>query len=272
MNYIQLDFELTNQDRADQLIALLSEQGFEGFEEEKNHLKAFIAESNFNENEIKLLTGLFNDLVYVKSTVKNINWNEQWENSFEPIRIGSFVAVRASFHPPVTDVQHEMIITPKMSFGTGHHATTYLMLQQMQHINFCGKSVFDFGTGTGVLAILAQKLGAAKVIAIDNDEWSINNAKENIDNNPPVDIQIYQSDCIKETEQFDIILANINLNVIVDHMPSITSIAKNGAVILLSGFFKSDENTILSVMQKYQLIHKNTVERNEWICIAGEKK
>jgi ribosomal protein L11 methyltransferase len=270
MNYIQFDFEIQNQEQLDQLVALLNEQNFEGFEEEENFLKAFIPENNFNEKEFEYLTSLFTDLVYTQSVVKNINWNEQWESSFEPVQVDGFVAIRANFHPPIASVAHEIIITPKMSFGTGHHATTYLMLQQMQHIDFKGKSVFDFGTGTGVLAILAEKLGATKIVAIDNDEWSISNAKENIENNNCTAIKIYQANAIEEITQFDIVLANINLNVIVNNIQAIAAIAKKGATILLSGFLKSDEEIMKATLQQ-QFIYVNTLQKNEWVCMVCKK-
>lgn len=271
MNYIQFDFETKNQQELDELIALLNEQGFEGFEENENFLKAFVPENNFNKNEFIKLTDQYKGLVYTQSLVKNINWNAQWESSFEPVQVDGFVAIRANFHTPIPNVAHEIIITPKMSFGTGHHATTYLMLQQMQYIDCKGKSVFDFGTGTGVLAILAEKLGATAITAVDNDEWSIDNAKENIKNNHCTAINIYQADTITEQAPFDIILANINLNVIVDNLHSLAAIAKPGTIILLSGFFKADEKILVTAIQKQQLVYKKTIQKNDWICIICTK-
>ncbi len=122
-------------------------------------------------------------LSFSKTIIEETNWNQVWESNFDPVIVDDFVAVRAHFHEPIKNVQHEIVITPKMSFGTGHHATTYMMMQQMRELDFAGKNVFDFGTGTGVLAILAEKLGAQKVIAIDNDDWSIENADENVKRN-----------------------------------------------------------------------------------------
>ena len=159
MNYLAFEFTISEPEQSEQLIALLSEQGFEGFEESDNLLKAFIPENIFNENTFNAITGLFSSIIYTRSIVENINWNKQWEQSFEPVVVDDFVAIRAHFHQPIAAVKHEIIITPKMSFGTGHHGTTYIMMQHMQAIDFVGKSVLDFGTGTGVLAILAEKLG-----------------------------------------------------------------------------------------------------------------
>src|SRR5205085_7037613 len=139
---------------------------------------------------------------------------EEWEKNFERVIIDDFVAIRAPFHKPIQKVTHEIVITPKMSFGTGHHATTFMMIQQMQDVDFKNKKVLDFGTGTGILAILAEKLGATKITAIDNDEWSISNANENIKTNNCRNIQLLLSDSPMLSQKFDVILANINKSVI----------------------------------------------------------
>src|SRR5205809_7074705 len=138
------------------------------------------------------------------------NWNSIWEENFQPVIIQNAVAIRAHFHQPITTVQHEIIITPKMSFGTGHHATTYLMLEQMTSIDFAGKSVLDYGTGTGVLSIYAEKLGAAAITAIDNDEWSINNAAENIQQNNCKKINLALGNKPPAKHIYQVELANIN--------------------------------------------------------------
>ena len=127
---------------------------------------------------------------FSETTIEETNWNQVWESSFEPVVVDDFVAVRADFHEPIKGIKHEIVITPKMSFGTGHHATTYMMLEQMGKLDFKDKRVLDFGTGTGVLAILAEKMGAKKIIAIDNDEWSIENANENIKRNNCVAVEL----------------------------------------------------------------------------------
>jgi ribosomal protein L11 methyltransferase len=156
--------------------------------------------------------------------------------------VNDFVGIRATFHPPLEKIQHEIIITPKMSFGTGHHATTFMMIQQMKEIDFKGKTVLDFGTGTGVLAILAAKLGAANVYAIDYDEWSITNTIENIQQNGSSNIRVAQLATLPAGEKFDIILANINLNVILDNLKSIVLSSISNTYVLLSGFLLQDED------------------------------
>src|SRR5918995_4444294 len=201
-NYIQIKFQNISQEQSDILIAQLTEIGFEGFEEEESRLKAFIASTNFDE---KLLQNISTpqQLVFSKTIIEQTNWNRVWESNFDPVIVDDFVAVRAEFHEPIKDVEFEIVITPKMSFGTGHHATTYMMMQQMREIDFANKTVFDFGTGTGVLAILAEKLGAKTVLAIDNDTWSIENAYENIKRNNCTAIELKLADTAAMKGKFD---------------------------------------------------------------------
>ena len=272
MNYLQFDFEVTAGEKTDALIAVLGSFNFEGFEETDFCLKAFIAEDKLDAESITKITALFPDILYKKYTIENINWNQQWEENFHPVIVRDFVAIRAHFHPPITDVQHEIIITPKMSFGTGHHATTHMMIELMQAVNFEDKTVLDFGTGTGVLAILAEKMGAAKVLAVDNDEWSIENSKENFGQNNCTAIKIVFENSIKTAQKFDVILANINLNIILSNLNTIAAAATENAIILLSGFLKQDEEFIKSALKSNRLQYENTLQRGEWIAITAEKK
>ncbi len=166
-SYIQIKIENISSTESEILIAQLSEIGFDGFEEGENFLLGYIADDKLNEDQLKKIISS-HQLTYSKNLIEQKNWNEEWEKNFEPIIVNDFVAIRAHFHQPVKNVEHEIIITPKMSFGTGHHATTYMMMQQMPSIDFKNKNVFDFGTGTGILAILAEKLGAAKITVVDS--------------------------------------------------------------------------------------------------------
>ncbi len=269
-NTIQIKIETVSAEQKEILIAELSEINFNAFEENDNSLSAFIKEENFNEEELnKILSE--QKLFYKKILIEETNWNAKWESEFEPIIIKNFVAVRAAFHQPIKNVEHEIIITPKMSFGTGHHATTYLMLQQMQHINFAGKTVLDFGTGTGILAIMAKKLGAKNVTAIDNDEWSINNAKENFAANDCADIILMQKDDLINLQKFDIILANINLNVITNNLSGLNNISHSSSILLLSGFLVTDEQILLKNFIAQGFKHSTTVQRNEWISVLLKK-
>jgi ribosomal protein L11 methyltransferase len=217
MRYIELKIEVTDSRQKEMLVAQLSVVGANGFEEEKNLLKAFIAPENYNEWEAKQIieqTGL----TYSISIIEERNWNAEWEADFKPVLVGDFCGIRAAFHKASDSVKHDIIITPKMSFGTGHHATTHMMVKAMEGLDFSNKTVFDFGTGTGVLAILAEKAGAKAITAIDNDEWSINNAIENFNSNSCHKILLSNNKEITGEGVFDIILANINRNIILQNL------------------------------------------------------
>jgi ribosomal protein L11 methyltransferase len=190
-----------------------------------------------------------------------------WESNFEPVVVEDFCKVRADFHPASGSAKHDIIITPKMSFGTGHHATTYMMIQQMRDLDFKGKAVADFGTGTGILAILAEKLGSSKVVAIDYDEWSIQNAEENILKNGCTAISLQQADTFSPPENFDIILANINRNVILDNLDGLVFGLNAKAFLLISGILKEDEKDIVAACINRNLSYIKTVNRNQWISI-----
>ncbi|MES2371281.1 MAG: 50S ribosomal protein L11 methyltransferase [Bacteroidota bacterium] len=250
----------------DILIAELAEIGYDGFEEFPGLLKAFIPEPDFIENELNILLSKYN-INYSKSTIEKQNWNALWESNFEPVQVDEFVGIRAAFHPPFVNVGHEIIITPKMSFGTGHHATTYMVMKLMQEQDYQGKSVFDFGTGTGILAILAEKLGATKLIAVDNDDWCIENASENISINKCKYIDIQKVDELKLEQKYDIILANINRNIILDNIDELRKAMATGGQLLLSGLLKEDEADITDVCYALGLKHKKTLERNGWIAL-----
>jgi ribosomal protein L11 methyltransferase len=265
-DYIQLIFQPVTAQQSEQLIAELNEIGFEGFEEEKDCLKAFIQEKDFDEEKIKIITG--NDgLNYTRSVIKETNWNQVWESNFDPVVVDDFVAVRASFHAPVSSVEQEIVITPKMSFGTGHHATTFMMMQQMREVPFTNKKVFDFGTGTGVLAILAARLGAAEVLAIDNDDWSIVNARENIENNKVVNVDLEKADDAAGQGRFDIILANINKNVILANLVVLSERLMPQGQLLLSGLLVTDEPDIRAALQEHGLQVISRRERHNWLCL-----
>lgn len=268
-NFIQVQFQNVTTEQNEILVALLSNIGFEGFEESDDLLKAFIKEADFKKEEVDIIVkGL--SLFYTSSIVEQQNWNAQWESSFEPVVIENFAAVRAGFHQPVTEVKYEIIVTPKMSFGTGHHATTYLMMQQMSHIDFAGKTVFDFGTGTGVLAILAEKMGATKIDAIDIDEWSVENTNENILANNCHNINVAMASTINTAIKYDVVLANINLNVLLANMKDIAAICQKGATVLFSGILTTDESVLKKAALENGLFFKNIAKKNNWLCIFAQ--
>ena len=263
---VKVTIHKTTTDLQELQIAALSQLGFEGFEQKENELDAFIQIGLFNE---ELLQHCLNkhELNYTIEIIEEQNWNALWESNFEPVQVANFVAIRANFHPPSSNVQYEIVITPKMSFGTGHHATTYMMVEQMQSIPFKNASVFDFGTGTGILAILAEKLGANAVTAIDNDDWSIDNALENINTNQSQKISIYKADVPPKEVEFDIILANINKHIILQHLSSLCSCLKNKGVLLLSGLLAEDEKDILEYTLQLGLRHHTTTSKEQWIAM-----
>ena len=265
-NYIQIEFQNISQAQSDVLIAQLSEIGFEGFEEEENKLKAFITSGDFDEKSLQDISNSL-QIDFSKTIIEETNWNQVWESNFDPVIVDDFVAVRADFHEPIKDVQFEIIITPKMSFGTGHHATTYMMMQQMREIDFVNKNVFDFGTGTGVLAILAEKLGARKVLAIDNDSWSIDNADENIQRNNCTKIELRLAGNAAMDGSFDIILANINKNVILDNFELLAKQLSPRGFLLLSGLLVEDEQDILAASARLNLLFLNKAQRHNWLLL-----
>jgi ribosomal protein L11 methyltransferase len=264
---IEVLLEVRNQDVRDILIADLSDMQFYGFEEDDLLLKAYIEEEYLREEELNNLLNQYN-LKYSKSIIEERNWNEIWEKDFSSVCVGNFCSIRADFHASVPNVEHEIIITPKMSFGTGHHATTYLMIQQMQHIDFASKTIADFGTGTGVLSILAEKLGSRYIWAVDNDDWSIENAKENFERNSCMKINLEKRDTFLSSKKFDIILANINKNVILENFHSLALALEVKGFLILSGLLQSDKSVVIKEAQALNLVHLKTVEKDQWISMV----
>jgi ribosomal protein L11 methyltransferase len=266
-DYLEVVFEGLNTEQEDMLIALLSDYGFEGFEEGERQLRAYINENDFDEKDF---TEMIQPYVgsYGLRKIQSQNWNAMWEEHFEPVMVHDFVGIRAHFHPSLaSEVQYEIVITPKMSFGTGHHATTFMMIEQMQHLDFHHKQVLDFGTGTGVLAILSEKLGAAHVLAIDIDEWSIENAKENIERNNCASITIQQADGVITNIKYDIILANINKNIILQNLQQLNNSLDERGCLLLSGLLVDDEEDIVAATERLDLKHRNTIHKQQWTCM-----
>lgn len=262
-NHIQISIE-ASEEQQEILISQLEELGATGFEQTETHLLAYFDEEAFPSYEVN---ALLHGSTFQLNTLQQQNWNAVWESNFEPVIVDDFCAVRAHFHEPIPNVMHEILITPKMSFGTGHHATTYMMMQQMRDIDFKNKEVFDFGTGTGILAILAEKLGAASILAIDNDEWSIENTAENIEKNNCQKITATFSSNIPTNKPFDIILANINRNVILQYFSYLKQTVKEKGFILFSGLLTDDKEVIEKAASEYGLQLVKHIERNKWISL-----
>jgi ribosomal protein L11 methyltransferase len=249
------------------LIAQLSQIGFDGFEERDEMLVAVCKKEDLDESaadSVLKAAGLH----FTKKEMPNQNWNAIWESSFEPVFVKEFAAVRASFHDPIHTVRHEIVITPKMSFGTGHHATTWLMMAAMEHLDFVNKKVIDFGTGTGVLAILAEKLGAKSVIGIDNDPWCIENASENFEVNRVQKCALLLEKNLEAIEYAEILLANINRHIIIENMSAMKAVLSPGGIWLLSGLLEEDETIIRQKAAENGMIWKETTKRNGWISLV----
>ncbi|HTN17551.1 MAG TPA: 50S ribosomal protein L11 methyltransferase [Chitinophagaceae bacterium] len=272
MHYLQLSIPVTDADTRDLLIASLSELGAEGFEEGDTALKAFVPESDYDETAFTEALAVFG-LVAEKETIAPRNWNAEWESDFEPVIIGDFCTIRAHFHQMPVSTQYDIVITPKMSFGTGHHATTHLMVEQMACLDLQGKKVLDFGTGTGILAILAEKLGAAEVIAIDNDEWSFDNAQENVQLNDCSRTKVSMDDIevFSGRETFSIILANINRHILLRYMKVMYELLNAGATLLMSGLLTEDEAIVSAAAAAEGFTIQSVNTRNNWITILCMK-
>ncbi len=267
MSYIQITFQTENEEVQGIIIAILSEHGYEGFEEQETELKAYVPVEHFNEELLHEFITPYG-IIYTKENIEEQNWNAKWEENFQPVIIDDFCSITAHFHKIDVNTTHHIQITPKMSFGTGHHATTRLMIKAMRNIDFNNKTVFDFGTGTGVLAILADRLGASNILAIDNDEWAYLNAKDNIEVNNAVNVVVKQAvlDDIPNLS-FDVILANINRHILLQYMAGLKKmLAKNGK-LLMSGLLTGDEGIIVDVANNsgLQLLHR--AEDNNWIVL-----
>ena len=276
MEYTEVDIRLKSVvPFADILVARLNEIEFESYCEDENGLRAYVQTHLFDENAVKEIINEVAkscDLSFTISKVKQENWNEKWENNFEPVHINDKCVIRAHFHAPFHDFEHEIIITPKMSFGTGHHETTALVMNEMFEIDFTDKSVLDMGTGTGVLAILAAKLGATSLIGIDFDKWAYENSVENAQINAISTINFMHGDAILiGDETFDIILANINRNIILQDIAIYVKAMNTNSEIIFSGFLKKDIPLILEKSKQLGLDLVASKHKNKWQMLHLKK-
>lgn len=255
---------------AEIVTAFLGQLGFDTFEETEEGVDAFIPQRMVNDElnaEVDALAEQFG-FTYEIEVIAHQNWNEQWEANFKPVIVRDFCAVRASFHEPITGVVYEMVINPKMAFGTGHHETTYMVMDTMQSLDFEGKKVFDYGCGTGILAILASMLKADFIDAVDIENESYLNTVENAAINNISNINAFEGtlETIKG-DNYDIILANINRNVILATLSDLKQkMAKNGQLII-SGFLLEDENILRNACNDNGLNVIEVKKRNNWLCM-----
>jgi ribosomal protein L11 methyltransferase len=273
MNHIQLTFKAKDQSKHDELIAKLSTLEFTGFEETEDEVIAYAEEELYDApavDEIAREMGI----TFSIAALAHRNWNEEWEKNFEPVIIDGFCSIRASFHPKPDNVIFDIEITPKMSFGTGHHATTALMITLMRDLDFKHKTIFDFGTGTGILAILAEQLGASSILAIDNDEWSYENAVENCQQNQARSVEVRQAtaDDLEEGLQFDIILANINRHILLAYMEQMSALLPSGGILLLSGILAEDIYMVNNSAEANGLIQERVKDDKNWVCMQFRKQ
>jgi ribosomal protein L11 methyltransferase len=279
MDYIELNCELktNNLEIARELLTQqLADIGYESFIDTDTGITAYIIVKDFKDeelNKISILSGeISGEVKFSWSLIKDQNWNQQWESNFSPVIINSDCYIRATFHEPQPGYKYEIVIEPKMSFGTGHHETTSLMMENMMKLSLSQKQILDMGSGTGILSVLASMLGAASVTAIDIDEWAYNNALENIKLNHISNIEVIHGDkaCIPD-KQFDIILANINRNILLNDMPSYFKALKKGGELLLSGIYVEDIDIVNSTAQASGFKFMSSQSKNKWACVLFSK-
>ena len=260
-----------NQQQAEELMALLGEEGFEAFEETENGLDAYIPEEKIDEAIAKSIISNYTSDISINVHAPR-NWNAEWEQQYQPVVVEDIIGIRASFHPPLQNVQTEIIITPKMSFGTGHHATTWQMLKMMSGMDFQGKKVFDYGTGTGVLAVYAELLGASKVLAMDIDDWCIENTIENASVNQCESILALQGTVPPSDQEFDCILANINRHILLENMVAMAGSLTQGGLLLISGFYAEEDHLLIEAAEMQGMFFEKNSEKSGWSCLQFRKK
>lgn len=257
------------------LIALLGEYPFETFEENETGIRAYIPENEFSatvKRKVASLAKKFN-FTYETEHITYKNWNEEWEKNYDPIEVENFVGIRADFHPPFANMQHELVINPKMAFGTGHHSTTYMMMKFMRDIDFKNKKVLDYGCGTGILAILAARLGAGEIFAVDIEPASHENTLVNCERNKTPSVQVVCGTLNDvPSERYDIILANINRNIILQSFPELIKRITETGILVVSGILNVDEDIITVEAEKFRLKKIKIERRNNWSAIIFENK
>lgn len=283
MTYTEIKFTIEPYEEpvADALIAELSNIGYDGFSYTDNGFTAYIDKALYNAEAIRNLEILqyFSEMYRITTTVQEIedqDWNKVWEENFTPIVVDNRIQVRAGFHEPIPGIEYEIIIEPKMSFGTGHHATTALMLRTIleQATYIKGKRILDMGCGTGILSIMASKAGAREVTGIDIDEWAYNNAMENLQNNHinNITIKIGDASLLAAEKPFDVILANINRNILLNDMAHYTARLQQGGLLIMSGFYEHDLPMIREKAESLGLEYHSYREEKQWVAACFYKK
>ena len=273
--YIEYNFTVTPKEPATEiLIAELGNVGFESFIENENGVIAYIQKVSWNDSILDSIFVLNSNeflIDYIKSEVAQTNWNAEWEKNFEAIHVDNLVSIRAPFHKN-PHLKYDIVIEPKMSFGTGHHETTHMMIQHLLNLNLDNKKVLDMGCGTGILAIFAEMKGANPTDAIDIDNWCYLNSLENIGRNNCQFISVFEGDSsLLINKKYDVIIANINRNILLADMKTYTNSLNHNGVLLLSGFYKEDILVINQEVSKFNLKLETTIERNNWVALKYQK-
>ncbi len=273
MDYVGCFFKMSSgslelQTAIDILVAELGEVGFESFTENQDGVVAYIQKADWNASLLSDIQILQSDEVHFSYEVKEIeqvNWNEEWEKNFEPIVVDNEVSIRAPFHKD-PGLAYDIVIEPKMSFGTGHHETTHLMVQHLRSMDLQGQQVLDMGCGTGILAIFAEMKGAKAIDAIDIDNWCYENSIENVERNKCKSISVFEGDSsLLKPKTYDLIIANINRNILLSDMAIYAGSLKNKGTLLLSGFYTEDIEKINACAEKNGLLLDKKLERNNWV-------
>lgn len=277
MIYTEIDFKISPlQPASEILIAELGELGFESFVEEEDGLKAYFPGEEFDTKVLKELFVMQNpefNITYQIQGIENINWNAKWESDYESVLIDNRCYIRAPFHKTIPDIEFEIEIEPKMSFGTAHHETTSQMISLLLKEDVEDKDVLDMGCGTAVLAILAKMKNAKNVHAIDNDEWAYNNSVENVGRNNFQDIIVEQGDAaLLKNKSFDVILANINKNILLADMEAYSKSLNAMGVIMFSGFYINDLEDIKAKAYENGLVYIKHIDNNNWVAAKFSKK
>ena len=273
--YIAYDFIVSPKEPAtEMLIAQLGYIGFESFVENENGVVAYIQKKEWNSDKVEdlyLLNSNEFDITFNHSEIEQTNWNKEWEKNFNPIQVNGQVSIRAPFHENPS-LNFDIVIEPKMSFGTGHHETTHMMVQHLLALDLKNKKVLDMGCGTGILAIFAEMKGAQPTDAIDIDSWCYENSLENVQRNGCKHINVLEGDSsLLKGREYDVVIANINRNILLSDMKTYTDCLSENGVLLLSGFYKEDISIIESEVIKYGLVLDKMIQKNNWVALKYMK-
>jgi ribosomal protein L11 methyltransferase len=269
--YIEYNFTLSPKEPTTEiLIAELGNAGFESFVESEEGVTAYIQKTEWRTSILEDIFVLNSDefsIEYKYNEVAQTNWNAEWEKNFEPIQVDDLVSIRAPFHDN-PNLKYDIVIEPKMSFGTGHHETTHMMVQHLLKLDLENKKVLDMGCGTGILAIFAEMKGAKPLDAIDIDNWCYENSLENVARNNCENISVYEGDASLLTgKKYDVIIANINRNILLIDMKVYTNCLNEKGILLLSGFYEADIPVIDAEVSKFGLTLETTIQRNNWVAL-----